>query len=317
MHEFHKIKLRSEKPKIIVNSYNPNNNSITTEKQQEQQKPSFFQRLFQKKNKKEEKKTEIKNDEIINTLQQPPIELLPFTNKKIKFISYNMNRLIYVTTDNEMYGMGFNSFGQLGCGDFIEKNTFTKIDFNGQIKFILCLYFVTVLINQCNEVFVCGNINMFKEYIQDKNLMKSENFIKTNIKLNELNGSIKFLRGKIVDQSLQNQEDEIIDLFPSFGHYLLFITKRNNIFVIGENKNELLGIDYSLCKNDTNLDKFMKLDWFTTNRKFISPILLENRIYLFTSNYKVNELEKENDLGSNCFQKAKQKQLCDCILVCV
>ena len=64
---------------------------------------------------------------------------------------------IILTENNELYVCGYNDYGQLGLGDNKNRNTHTKLEHNfGIIKNIYCGGFHNIILNENNEIFVCG-----------------------------------------------------------------------------------------------------------------------------------------------------------------
>jgi alpha-tubulin suppressor-like RCC1 family protein len=76
---------------------------------------------------------------------------------KIKNIYCGAEHNIILNENNESYVCGNNEFGQLGLGDYYNRNTYTKIENDfGKIKNIYCGGFHNIILNENNELFVCG-----------------------------------------------------------------------------------------------------------------------------------------------------------------
>jgi alpha-tubulin suppressor-like RCC1 family protein len=77
---------------------------------------------------------------------------------KIKNIYCGGYHNIILTENNEIFVCGRNDYGQLGLGDWNNRNTYTKLEHNfGKIKNIFCGAHNNIILNENNEIFVCGN----------------------------------------------------------------------------------------------------------------------------------------------------------------
>jgi alpha-tubulin suppressor-like RCC1 family protein len=64
---------------------------------------------------------------------------------------------IILTENDELYVCGSNIFGQLGLGDNNNRNLYTKLENNfGKMKNIVCGDNYNIILNENNELFVCG-----------------------------------------------------------------------------------------------------------------------------------------------------------------
>jgi alpha-tubulin suppressor-like RCC1 family protein len=64
---------------------------------------------------------------------------------------------IILNENNEIFVIGNNSYGQLGLGDYDNREVHTKLEHNlGKIKNIYCGGYHNIILNDNNEVFVCG-----------------------------------------------------------------------------------------------------------------------------------------------------------------
>ncbi len=65
---------------------------------------------------------------------------------------------IILTENNELYACGYNHYGQLGLGDNDKRNIYTKLEHNfGKIKNIHCGDNHNIILNENNELYVCGD----------------------------------------------------------------------------------------------------------------------------------------------------------------
>jgi alpha-tubulin suppressor-like RCC1 family protein len=72
------------------------------------------------------------------------------------FSGYSNN--IILTENNETYVCGGNYSGQLGLGDKKNRNIYTKLEHNfGKIKNIYCGDYHNIILNEYDELYVCGN----------------------------------------------------------------------------------------------------------------------------------------------------------------
>ncbi|KAL9652086.1 hypothetical protein ABK040_015887 [Willaertia magna] len=132
-------------------------------------------------------------------------------NRIVTDIAFGMFHTIIVTKENELFGCGCNVNGQLGLG--LKKNyisRFTKINFNnGIIKKIKCGSYFTIILNNFNELFSCGENEKFQ----------TGHFIKQNI--------FNFTKIK----NLTNIRD-----FSCGDDFFIAISRYDFIYGSGENK---------------------------------------------------------------------------------
>ena len=77
---------------------------------------------------------------------------------KIQNIYCGYSHNIILNDNNEVFVCGNNSVGQLGLGDYNRRNIYTKLEHNfGKIKNIFCCGFHNIILNENNELYVCGN----------------------------------------------------------------------------------------------------------------------------------------------------------------
>jgi alpha-tubulin suppressor-like RCC1 family protein len=76
----------------------------------------------------------------------------------IKKIGCCRTHSMVLNENNELFVCGSNYYGQLGLGDNIDRNRYTKVIFNfGNIIDLVCIDKKSILLNDKNELFVCGD----------------------------------------------------------------------------------------------------------------------------------------------------------------
>ncbi|MCC0630928.1 chromosome condensation regulator [Clostridioides sp. ZZV15-6388] len=73
---------------------------------------------------------------------------------KAKDIGMNYRCGYYVSDNGDLYGTGFNDYGQLGLGDVAKRDTFIKT--NTRVKKILPLEYANIAIKDTNDIYICG-----------------------------------------------------------------------------------------------------------------------------------------------------------------
>ncbi|KAL9652629.1 hypothetical protein ABK040_003932 [Willaertia magna] len=213
---------------------------------------------------------------------------------EIKDLQCNNHRTIYLDSLGQIFVTGANYCGQLGTNNSNNLDKFTKIDLPYKVKQISCTSGSTLILNENNELFITGH-NKYGELgnISDENdCFPRFTFIKVNFK-----------------------EGEINKIYNSYDFYCMFTTSNNLIYVSGINNKEALGIKEKHCKISREqaryLDTFTKMECFYTDRKFIYPILLIDKIFIVTSDYEMNSDEEENTIALKCFISLNNEQLTD------
>ena len=80
---------------------------------------------------------------------------------QIKNIFCSRDHNIILNEQNELYVCGLNYEGQLGLGDNVNRNQYEKLEHNfGQIKNIFCGFYYNMILNEHNELYVCGNFGL-------------------------------------------------------------------------------------------------------------------------------------------------------------
>ncbi|KAL9652679.1 hypothetical protein ABK040_003981 [Willaertia magna] len=201
---------------------------------------------------------------------------LIFVKKKfeIKDLQCGIDHCILLTKNGEIYGLGKNKQHQLGIlnKDRIFKE-FIKLEIPFKIKQISCNSYGTLILNEFNDVYVCGeNLN------------------------DQLAGGID-LKVKQFKKILFDKKIEYI--YKSFGNF-------NVVRLFGENEvwqvfggNMLSGVNEKLRNVLTN-----------GINKYHYPILV-NSFFMIESDYEINVEEENDDLSIKLFTKVIANQLTD------
>jgi alpha-tubulin suppressor-like RCC1 family protein len=191
---------------------------------------------------------------------------------KIKNIDLGSDNNIILNENNELYVCGQNHSGQLGFGDFEHRNVYTKLEHNfGKIQNIYCGYSHNIILNDNNEVFVCGNNSVGQLGLGDYNRRNiytklEHNFGKIknifccgfhNIILNEnnelyvcgFNGNGQLGLDDYNDRSIYtnfyHNFGKIKDIYCGANHNII-LNDNNELFVCGDNYSGQLGLgDYN------------------------------------------------------------------------
>jgi alpha-tubulin suppressor-like RCC1 family protein len=200
---------------------------------------------------------------------------------KIKNIHCGSYHNIILNENNEIFVVGNNSFGQLGLGDNNDRNVYTKLEHNfGKIKYIYCGAYHNIILNENNELFVCGdnmrgqlglgdnkNRNTYTKIKHNfgkiKNIYCGENH---NIILNENNelyvcgfnhcGQLGLgdKKDRNVYTKLEHNFGKIKNICCGDFHNIIF-NENNELYVCGYNYRGQLGLgDYYIRYTYTNLE---------------------------------------------------------------
>ncbi|KAL9650374.1 hypothetical protein ABK040_016441 [Willaertia magna] len=245
-------------------------------------------------------------------------ELLLCTSlhKKVTCFKHNLSNKIteIVVSDNLILIM--DSLGNIyfkECQFTYNNNPkfeeeFKKVDLSFKVKKIaIGDPFHIFILNENNELFGKG----------------SNNYGLLGLSTNNLNYS-DFT--KIVIENCDTKN--ILNIYTSFHGYTIITTINNEIFICGSNEKErFINENNKACKYKSKfysnefsgyyVDKFIKLDYFETNKKFIYPLLLRDEVFVLTSKYKLNGRldEEENYLGEELSKRLQKEIYCDCNLV--
>jgi alpha-tubulin suppressor-like RCC1 family protein len=219
---------------------------------------------------------------------------------KINNIFCGVNHNIILNDNNELYVCGFNNYGQLGLGFYHNnRNTYTKLEHNfGKIKNIYCGADNNIILNDNNELYVCGsncsgqlglgdnNRNVYTKL--EHNFGKIQNIYcgaYHNIILNEnnelfvcgynaygqlgLGSATDHNPNRNVYKKLEHDLGKIKNIYCG-AHHSIIINDNNEVYVCGHNTYGQLGFgDYNHRNIYTKLD--LQFDIF--NKKPVEHIL--------------------------------------------
>jgi alpha-tubulin suppressor-like RCC1 family protein len=204
---------------------------------------------------------------------------------KIKNIYHGYHHNIILNDDNELYVCGYNIFGQLGLGDTQNRNTYVKLTHKfGIIKNIFCGFDYNIILNENNELYVCGNNYYGQLGFGDKEDRKTYYNLKHNL------GKIK-------------------NIFCGSNHNII-LNENNDIYVCGNNVNGQLGLGDNIDRN-----VYVRLE---NNFGFIKDIFCgrshniilneKNEIYVCGYNYG-GQLGLGDNENRNLHEKLNQNML--------
>lgn len=232
---------------------------------------------------------------------------LPIDNIK-EFIPSSDDCLFILTNNNQVYSIGANDAGQVGLGDNINRNVFTKVPIDNVKKVITCNKSSYILTCD-NELFSTGNNNRGQLGLGDT--INRNTFTKINISgtikdmwcgeytfliLLEKEGIISLMGCGDKDYLGLNGSSHFTSLTkiniegladPSAVSILMLekgktvITMKNNIFVTGANINGALGVNTSYNNSSGYIEGYKSIS-FNSNIKEVALgeytifILLEN-----------------------------------------
>jgi alpha-tubulin suppressor-like RCC1 family protein len=192
---------------------------------------------------------------------------------KIKNIYCGRYHNIILNENNELYVCGNNEFGQLGLGDNNKKNTYTKLEHNfGKIKNIYCGGYYNIILNENNELYVCG-INEFGQLglgsltdpkPNSANYLNSQSYPNKfdQFGLGDYNKRNKYTK-------LEHNLGKIKNIYCG-GYHNIILNDNNELYVCGFNYYGQLGLgDY----NDRNVYTKLDLHFDIFNKKPIANLL--------------------------------------------
>ena len=226
--------------------------------------------------------------------------LLPDFPEKIKKVSLGGEHSIILTSKNNIYVSGLNIFGQLGLGDYENRNTFTNINIykntlmnNKEEKIIDIAAGAqhSILLSNKHKVYYCGfNKNNFLDKNEDINIFTLIQDEKIKDK------RIKFIRAGMNISGILFDDKTTIAIF---GQDIEFINKTSEIILINLN---------NIINKDNTKDNLYISD-FKLGKEFILILLSNGDVYTCGTNAK-NKLEeddksisKKNDKGNLVFYK--------------
>jgi alpha-tubulin suppressor-like RCC1 family protein len=199
----------------------------------------------------------------------------------IKNIFGGSHHSIILNEKNEIYVSGWNNYGQLGLGHNNNEYSFIKLRDNfGKIKDIFCGKNHNIILNEKNELYVCG----YNFYGQ--------------LGLGDNNNRNKY-------EKLKHNFGNIVNIFCGFNNNFI-LNDKNEIFVCGINLFGQLGIGnnknkYTYVKLDMN-DKFGIIKYIYVNKFY--NIIVNDKNDMFIAGYS----RKENlDFGDNIYRYYHEK----------
>nr|QBK90101.1 MAG: F-box and regulator of chromosome condensation repeat protein [Pithovirus LCPAC102] len=142
----------------------------------------------------------------------------------VKYVSSGENHIVIIDDNNKLWSAGLNSFGQLGSGDYYNRESFKKIlfiDDNIEIKSVTCGYEYTIAIDMDNIIWVFGNNNY---------------------------GQLGFISGGniIIPTKLNIFGYDMKAKYVSCGHnHTIIIDMDNNAWSFGQNNKGQLGLGHT------------------------------------------------------------------------
>ena len=227
--------------------------------------------------------------------------LLPDFPEKIKKVSLGGEHSIILTSKNNIYVSGLNIFGQLGLGDFENRNTFTNINIykntlmNNKDEKIIDIAAGaqhSILLSNKHKIYYCGfNKNNFLDKNEDINIFTLIQDEKIKDK------RIKFIRAGMNISGILFDDKTTIAIF---GQDIEFINKTSEIILINLN---------NIINKDNTKDNSLYISDFKLGKEFILILLSNGDVYTCGTNAK-NKLEeddksisKKNDKGNLVFYK--------------
>jgi alpha-tubulin suppressor-like RCC1 family protein len=215
---------------------------------------------------------------------------------KIKNIYCGEHHNIILNENNELYVCGHNNFGQLGLGDNYNRNVYTKLEHNfGKIKNIYCGANHNIILNENNEVYVCGynnygqlglnhyfNINVYEKL--EHNFGKIKNIFcgeYHSIILNENNEIYVCGRNEYGQLGLGDNKNRYTYINLDYnlgkikniycgGYHNIILNEYNELFVCGKNEFGQLGLSDN---NNRNIYTKLDLPFDIFNKKPICHML--------------------------------------------
>ena len=208
--------------------------------------------------------------------------------EKVEKISLGGEHSIILTKKNNIYTCGLNIFGQLGTGDFENRNSFTNIeiyknvikdDEDEKIIDIAAGSQHNLIVSNKNKLYYCGfNRNQFMGIYEDINIF-------TNIKnKNLLDQNILLIRASMNISGILYEDKRTIAIF---GQELELIKKTSDIVIININDIE--------NKNNEKLE----IKDFKLGNEFIEVLLSNGNVYTCGINNKGQLGVEDNIIAKN------------------
>ena len=227
--------------------------------------------------------------------------LLPDFPEKIKKVSLGGEHSIILTTKNNIFVSGLNIFGQLGLGDYENRNIFTDIEIykntlknNKEEKIIDIAAGAqhSLLLSNKHKVYYCGfNKNNFLDKNEDINIFTLIQDEKIN------NKRIKFIRAGMNISGILF-DDKIT--MAIFGQDLEFIDKTSEIILVSIN---------NILNKENIKGNSLYISDFKLGQEFILILLSNGDVYTCGINTKNKlgiedeSITKKKEKGSLVFYK--------------
>ena len=208
--------------------------------------------------------------------------------EKVNKISLGGEHSIILTQRNNIYSCGLNLFGQLGTGDFENRNTFTNINIyentlknneNERIIDIAAGAQHNIIISDMNRLYYCGynrnkflgineDINTFT-YIDDKSLNNNIILIRASLNvsgvlfedretigifgqdLDLLPNSTEICLITLKEIEIEHKINEVLEIkdFKLGNEFIEVLLTNGNVYTCGINQKSQLGIDDKIFAN--------------------------------------------------------------------
>ena len=196
--------------------------------------------------------------------------------EKVSKISLGGEHSLILTQINNIYSSGLNLFGQLGTGDFENRNTFTNINIyetilknneNERIIDIAAGAQHNIIISDMNRLYYCGyNKNNFLGINEDINTF-------TYIDDKSLNNNIILIRASLNISGVLFEDRETIGIF---GQDLDCLPNSTDIFLITLKEIEIVH----------KINEVLEIKDFKLGNEFIEVLLTNGDVYTFGINQK-------------------------------
>jgi alpha-tubulin suppressor-like RCC1 family protein len=199
---------------------------------------------------------------------------------KIKNIYCGSNHNIVLNENDELFVCGWNYYGQLGLGDISRRNIYTKLEHNlGKIKNIYCGASNNIILNENNELYVCGGNNMGQLGLGDYDYRE-------------------------VYTKLEHNFGKIKNIFCGANHNII-LNENDELYVCGSNYDCQLG----LGDNYNRINTYTKLKYDFGKIKYIycgdyhNIMLNENNELYVCGNNKFGQLGLGDNNDRNIYTK--------------
>jgi hypothetical protein len=205
---------------------------------------------------------------------------------KIKNISCGENHNIILNENNELYVCGDNIYGQLGLGDRTNRNTYIKIKHNfGKIKNIYCGGDHNIILNNKNELFVCGD-----NYVGQLGLGDNIN--------------------RNIYEKLEHNFGQIKNIYCG-GFHTIILNTNDELFVCGRNTYGQLGLGDNINRKiyEKLEHNFGKIKDIKCGARHSIILNMKNELFVCGDNIYGQLGLGDNITGRNIFEKLHQNML--------